>query len=273
MFLLSPSGLFFCAISIERRLHNQNAALILQVMKRTARAFLKLMLIALMLLGFSSLGLADEGFYGKPQPAPIRRTGGGSVARLLKVQSMDFYYRMEQESRYLDLKNQWQSHHRGEITQKKAIEFARQADQASDMETPLTAWQYQGGPAPYIFRAKAHIFSTAPKAMLNVPFTISVRANVGQLGVIPSLQLTDYERLRSSARWVEISKKTVTVPAIAPGEDLLLPLMEFQLLLFLERHPQSFPVTIEVLLSSPQLGSVSKTLPLTPDHFVMPVFY
>jgi hypothetical protein len=141
------------------------------------------------------------------------------------------------------------------------------------METPFKQWRYHGGPAPHVFTAKAHLYSTGGQGLLNVPFTITVRAKTGNLRVITDLQLTDYETLQSSARWLTVSKRTVRVPAIAVGEDLLLPLMEFQLLDFTRKHPTQFPILIEVQVSSPLLGTVTRTMPLNPDHFVMPVLY
>jgi len=191
----------------------------------------------------------------------------------LKVQSIDLYYKLDAEARYIDLKNQWQSDHRGEIPIEKARELALEADHESDMDTPFTQWRNQGGPAPLVFSAKAHIYGTGQQALLNVPFTVTIRAKTGNLRVITDLQLTDFQTLRSTAHWLTISQRTIRVPAVAIGEDLLLPLMEFQMLDFQKRHPNQFPVALEVKVSSPALGTVTRTLPLLPDHFVVPVIY
>lgn len=200
-------------------------------------------------------------------------TGLRAEAGPLKIQSMDFYYKQDAEVRYLELKTQWQGENRGEIPIDKANELAVAANRESDMETPFKQWRYHGGPAPLVFSAKAHVYSTGGQGLLNVPFTIAVRAKTGNLRVIGDLQLTDYQTLQSSARWLTVSRHTVNVPAIAVGEDLLLPLMDFQMLDFLRKHPNQFPVLIEVKLSSPLLGTVTRTLPLLPDHFVVPVLY
>lgn len=192
----------------------------------------------------------------------------------LKVQSLDFYYKLDEAARYLELKNQWQSEHRGEIPIAKAKALAQEANLTSDMDTPFAYWRYHGGPSPLTFRAKAHIYSSGEqKAFLNAPFLVTVRVKVGNLRVIPDLQLTDYTTLQTSAHWETLSQCTIRVPAIAAGEDLLLPLMEFQLMDFLEKHPNQFPIRVEVRLSNPHLGVVTKSIPLTPDHFVVPVVY
>ena len=195
------------------------------------------------------------------------------TAHALKLQSMAFYYKLDAETRFLDLKTQWQGAHRGEIPMDKAKEFALQAYHASTMDTPFNAWRYQGGPAPLVFSAKAHIYGTGQKALLHVPFLVTVRAKVGDLRVITDLQLTDYQNLQATAQWITLYQQTIRVPAIAVGEDLLLPLMEFQMLDFYQKHPNQFPTQVEVRVSSPALGTVAKCIPLTPDHFVVPVLY
>lgn len=191
----------------------------------------------------------------------------------LKVQSLDFYYKLDADARFIELKTQWQGEHRGEITPDKARELALQADHDSDMDTPFNQWRYHGGPAPQVFTAKAHVYGTGTKALLNVPFLVTVRAKTGNLRVITALQLTDYQTLQSTARWLMLSQRQIRVPAIAAGEDLLLPLMEFQLLDFLQKHPNQFPVALEVKLSSPMLGTITKHITISPDHFVVPVYY
>jgi len=216
------------------------------------------------------IGLAAEGSSTTTLSAPLQ--GHVSNAQL-KLQSLEFYYKLEAETRYLDLKTEWRSAHFDEITLCQANELAVKADLASELETPFQQWRYQGGPAPRVFTAKAHIYSTGAQALLNVPFTITVRAKVGELMLIPSIQMTDYKTLEATARWLTISKQTIRVPAIATGEDLLLPLMEFQLLDFEAQHPNQFPIAIEVQIASPFLPTSSKTLTLRPDHFVVPVEY
>ena len=195
-------------------------------------------------------------------------TGRGS----LKLQSFNFYYRLDEATRYLELKTQWQSEHRGEVSISEAIHLAMEAHQASDMDAPFTRWRYQGGPSPAIFGAKAHVYTTGQKAMLNVHFLVTMRAKVGNWRVNPTLQLTDFEGLARSAHWEQVSQQTFTIPAIAAGEDVMLTLSEFQLYRFLQKHPNQFPVELEVRLSNPLLGTVITTLPMRPDHFMTPQY-
>jgi hypothetical protein len=109
--------------------------------------------------------------------------------------------------------------------------------------------------------------------LLTVPVSVTVRAKVGDLRVDPDIQMTDYEYLKESAQWETISQKTLTIPAIAPGEDMLLTLMQFHLLDFLAAHPNRWPVQVEVTLTSPLIGSSRRSISLIPDHFVVPVLY
>jgi hypothetical protein len=221
--------------------------------------------VALILVSLACSVLASFG------PLQLAHAAKGHAA--IQVQSLDFYYKLDEAARFLDLKAQWQGEHRGEISIAKAKELAQAAYRESDLDTPFDRWRYHGGPSPRTFSAKAHLYSLGQKALLNVAFQVTVRAKVGNLRVIPNLQLTDYKTLQTSAHWQIVSQRTIHVPAIASGEDLLLPLMQFQLLDFLERHPNQFPVCLEVRLSNPHLGSVVKSIPLSPDHFVVPVFY
>ncbi len=200
-----------------------------------------------------------------PAKAPAPRTS-------LKLQSINFYYRLDEAARFLELKTQWQSEHRGEVPMNAAAVLVQQAHQASDMDTPFSRWRYQGGPAPAILEAKAHLYTTGQKAMLRVPFSVTFRAKVGNWRVDPTLQLTDFEGLNRSAQWQMVSQRTLTVPAIASGEDVLLPLGEFELYRFLQKHPNQFPVALEVRVNNPMLGTITTTLPMIPDHFMTPSF-
>jgi hypothetical protein len=191
----------------------------------------------------------------------------------IKVDNIGFYYKLDAKARYMDLKTRWQSEHRGELGAAKASELATEADAASSVESPFDKWRYQGGPDPAIFTGKAHIYNAGHKALLNVPVSVTVRAKVGDLRVSPDIQMTDYDYLKDSARWEVLSHKTLTIPAIAPGEDMLLTLTQFHLLDFLTAHPNRWPVQLEVSMSSPFLGSSRQSISLIPDHFVVPVLY
>jgi hypothetical protein len=191
----------------------------------------------------------------------------------IKVDNIGFYYKLDAKARYMDLKTRWQSDHRGELAATKASELALEADKAASVESAFDKWRYQGGPDPAIFAGKAHIYNAGHKALLNVPVYVTVRAKVGDLRVNPTIQMTDYDYLKDSARWELVSQSTVTIPAIAPGEDILLPLTQFNLLDFLAKHPNRWPVQLEVSMVSLSAGSSRKTISLIPDHFVVPVIY
>jgi hypothetical protein len=82
-------------------------------------------------------------------PAVLFLSGQAATGKgPLKMQSLDFYYKLDQAARFLELKTQWQAEHRGEVPLAQAKLFALEADHASDMDTPLTRWRYQGGPSP-----------------------------------------------------------------------------------------------------------------------------
>ena len=196
-------------------------------------------------------------------------TGRGPI----QVDSLDFFYKLDEHVRFLDLKTQWQSEHRGELPIAKADELAREAYDLAATESPFAIWRYHGGPAPQIFTGKAHIHNQGHNALLNVPVSVLVRAKVGELRVNPDIQMTDFDYLEDSARWETVSREVVRVPAIAPGEDMLLPVMKFRLLDFLARHPNRWPVQVEVKISAPPMGTAYKTISLVPDHFVVPVLY
>jgi hypothetical protein len=191
----------------------------------------------------------------------------------IKVDNIGFYYKLDEKARYMALKTQWQSEHHGEISTSKASELAMQAYTTSSVESTFDQWRYQGGPDPAVFTGKAHLYNTGQKALLNVPVSVTVRAKVGDLRVNPSIQMTDYDTLKDTSEWELVSQKTVTIPAIAPGEDMLLPLMEFHLLDFLSKHPNRWPLQLEVTMASASMGSSRQTISLIPDHFVVPVSY
>lgn len=221
--------------------------------------------IVLILLTISLLLLSEA--------VTLLATKAATARGPIKVDSLDFFYKLDEHVRFLDLKTKWQTEHRGELPIGKAGELAREAYDQAATESPFSLWRYQGGPAPQIFTGKAHIHNQGRTALLNLPVSVQVRAKVGELRVSSDIQMTDYEYLEDSARWETVSTESITVPAIAPGEDILLPVMKFRLLEFLAKHPNRWPVQVEMKISSPLMGTTYKTLALIPDHFVIPVLY
>ncbi len=192
----------------------------------------------------------------------------------LQVASADFYYRLDEKASFIALKNQWQSEHRGELSPEQAQIFADQAYDKAGVEEVLKQWQYHGGPNPWVLSLKAHLFNDGQKAYLNVPVQVTVRARMGDLRVNPAIQMTDWAHLQQSARWKTLSgPETITVSAIAPGEDQLLSLGRINLLSYLSKHPNQWPIELEMQLRSPHFAPVSQRITLKPDHFVTPTWY
>ncbi len=191
----------------------------------------------------------------------------------IKVESIGFYYKMDANARYLDLKTQWQATHRGELKLEEAASLAEEAFQKASVESPFDKWLYHGGPSPQVFKSKLHIYNTSKNALLDIPLYVTIRAQVGELRVNPDIQMTDFDHLRATASWQILSEDTVKVAALAPGEDMLVDVMQFKLLDFLKNHPNQWPTRIEVLINSPKLGTSRQSLELIPDHFVVPVLY
>lgn len=231
-------------------------------------ASLLLLSEAITLMATEADGLAGSG------KARTVKTSRSALQSAIKVADVGFYYKLDEKARYIDLKNQWQSKHRGEVSFAKACEFSRQAYAQASVEELLSQWRYHGGPNPWIFTGKSHLFNDGKQAYLNVPVQVSFRAKIGDLRVNPAIQMTDFSQLKNSAHWEKLPESHATrIVAIAPGEDILLELGAFNLLDFLAAHPNQWPTEIEVQISSPRFTGSRKVIPLTPDHFVMPTLY
>lgn len=203
----------------------------------------------------------------------VLATRASAANGLLKVESLGFFYKLDEQARYLDLKTKWQTEHRVDLSLDKASELAKEAYGKAGVESPFEQWRYQGGPAPHVFSSKMHLYNAGKNAMLNIPLQVVVRAKVGELRVSPDIQMTDYDHLEQTARWETVSQKTVKIAALAPGEDQLVEVMNFQLMDFLAKHPNQWPSQVEVSVSAPGIATTRKLLPLVPDHFVVPVLY
>lgn len=197
-----------------------------------------------------------------------------AVVSDIKVAGTEFYYRLDEKARFIQLKNQWQSDHRGELPLDQARAFSKTAYTQASVEEVLNQWRYHGGPSPWVFVGKAHLYNEGEKAYLNVPITVTYRAKVGDLRVNSALQMTDFNHLQRSAHWKNLPQSNrQTIPAIAPGEDILLELGQINLLEVLTDYPNRWPAEIEVQISSPMFTTVSKAIALTPDHFLTPTIY
>lgn len=191
----------------------------------------------------------------------------------LRVASLQYYYKLDEHARFLELKTKWQTEHRGEIPLRKAAVLAQEANKKAGVEAELPHWRAQGGPAPNIFFAKLHLYNAGRNAILDIPLTVTLKANIGELRVSSATQLTDYGHLRKTARWKTLSTETLRIPVIAPEEDQIVEVAQFRLFEFMEKHPSLWPESVEVTVVSPQLGMVKKRLTMLPDHFVVPTLY
>lgn len=223
------------------------------------------LLLALMLISAPSWGDAPT---VKKIDASIQKTDR------LTLEKIEFYYRADEQARYIELKNKAQAEKRGELTPERNMEVAREAFDASSVEKPFDVWRYHGGPNPNIFLIKAHVYNQTGQAQIDVPMTVSVRAKVGPLLVNPKTLLIDTQYLENTAKWMTLFQQQMTLPAIAQGEDMLFELRQFDLTEFLATHPGQWPTAITVSVSSSELdGEKTANLQMKPDHFVVPVLY
>ncbi len=233
---------------------------------------------ALTLLATNADGLPAGELKGaviKTRPSPSAQAHQDiQGVRGIQVAGADFYYRLDEKARFIELKNQWQSDHRGELPMQQAQAFSEKAYAQSSVEEVLKVWRYHGGPSPWVFCAKARLFNEGAVAFLNVPAHISYRAKVGELRVNSATQLTDFKHLQQSAKWQDMpGSHRTNIAVMAPGEDILLDLGPVHLLSFLGAHPNRWPTEIEVTVSSPRFATVRHRLQLTPDHFLTPSVY
>lgn len=191
----------------------------------------------------------------------------------IRVHEIAFFYKTDEKARFLELKNRWQSRHRGELPLSVAGELAQAAFNEASVETPFTQWLYHGGAAPQVFSSKIHLYNTSRQALLNTPLHVTVRAKVAELRVNPEIQMTDYAHLERTGRWETIHQETLNIAALAPDEDLRVEVMRFNLLGFLAKQAHRWPVELEVQVESPAMGVHKQVLRLTPDHFAVPAIY
>lgn len=207
-------------------------------------------------------------FKAKPKP-------GNKQPQNKLLEEVVFYYKVDEEARYVDLKNQYQNKHRGEIPLAEAENLAWQAYRKATVERPLEKWLYHGGASPNIFTGKAHLFNKTKNALLDVKLDITLRARVGKWLVNPDIQMTDFAYLVKTAQWRTLWQESRTVPVVAPGEEMLVrALGRFNILRFMRLNPNEWPMEMELTVRAPALNEqVKTTLELVPDHFLVPVLY
>jgi hypothetical protein len=194
-----------------------------------------------------------------------------------KLESAKFYHCIDMPARYLKLKNDWQNAHRANVPEVYQLaDFAQQAYDASTHEEPLARWQLSGGPNPWIFRPKVHLVGVGTDATLDVQFRITVQVRMGPLRVHPKVLMSDLNYLIGASRVKTLYSQVIGIPAIAPGEEMLLPGKPIALLPLIAQAPNQWPVEaiVTAAMVSPAGGPVVRsTLPILPDHFVLPMAY
>ncbi|MEM0952148.1 MAG: hypothetical protein AAGI66_08420 [Cyanobacteria bacterium P01_H01_bin.74] len=191
----------------------------------------------------------------------------------LHLNSLDFYYKKDAYTRFLDLKQKWQTRHQKALPYWVASQLSEQAYAKATIESPISIWQYDTANAPNILEGKAHVFNKTKQPLFNVALQVTLRAKAAQLAVTPETQMTDFDHLEATAEWQELSEKAFVIPVIAPDEDILLPLAKFSLMAFKQQFPDQWPLKVQVTVDSPALNYTEKTISLIPDYFVMPALY
>lgn len=205
-----------------------------------------------------------------PEGVVIQGTIQEKHGTALRIERVQFYHKIDEEVNYLSLKKDWLTSHPTSLNLAQAGKLAEDAFEKSTVETPLEEWRYHGGPNPFVFTAKAHIYNDSPEAHLNKKFKIIVKAKIGNLGVNPNTLLVDYNHLKNSATWKTLSNQSITVPAIAPGEELLLDVMQLNMLAFMATYPNQWPTELTVSVSMTGSNAFAEeSLHLTPDHFMV----
>lgn len=195
------------------------------------------------------------------------------------IEDIGFYYKPGEEALYLKEKNTWKGTHLSEDFSLQEVEqLAWKAYQKATVEKPFTEWHWHGGVSPRIFRAKVHVHNLSQsEAITNGELMVTLKATLGELRVDPRVLVTNYPYLKKTAQELFLLKETYQLPPLAPGEEMLVPTMTFQLFRFLRQNPNRWPIEmkVEAVLRPTASGNTAKAakLLLTPDHFVVPAWY
>jgi hypothetical protein len=226
------------------------------------------LIVLLFLLSEGVTLLATRADMAPIRPISASVSVSSSSASSLRLQELSFYYRQDEAVRFLSLKSQHEHETERQLSPSEIPELVRKAYRLSTVESPLTIWRKQGGPSPRYFSAKLHLYNQSAQAVVDVPIQVTLRAKLGILRPDPMLHLSDYETLTKTAQWLTLRKATVKIPAIAPGFDKQIDVLEFELLPFLAEHPGYWPTELEVTVKVPELPPAKQRLVLQPDHFV-----
>lgn len=199
--------------------------------------------------------------------------GLDETAFALKLEDARFYYRLDAETRYTTKRAQWQSERNQPYSAEVAEELAWNAFTESSVEKPLMRWQAQGGTAPGVMVGKVYLINDSDIGAIEVPIKVMLMARVGPLRVDPTLLLTDTTYLTQKAQWKTVFSQTVMAPAMAPGEEMLFPVVRFEMFRFLRFNPTAWPEKLKLRVSLPGQKPTETILSVDPDHFLLPPDY
>ncbi len=212
----------------------------------------------------------------KKQPAPnqAQKKLNKSPEQTLVIESVDFYYKADEELYFVDLKTKHQNQHHGLVSAEVQEDLAWQAFDKATLEKSFTKWVFHDHPKPNVLMAKAHLYNNTGKAHLNVAVKLYVDAYVGDLRVNPDTLLVNFDHLETTAQWERIMEETLIIPALEPGEELRLTLMRLNLKKYLRLHTNQWPTKVQVSVELHNFNQTNgETLELVPDHFLIPTLY
>ncbi|MBX2861724.1 MAG: hypothetical protein KTR14_10865 [Vampirovibrio sp.] len=194
-----------------------------------------------------------------------------STSQPEKIKPLAFYYKLDEDARFLALKAEQVNQSRGAFYPEVLEKLARKSYQQASIEEPFKVWRTMGGPHPWIFRPKVLLNNSSQVALLDISIQVTVSIKTGEWRVDPELLLTDYDHLEKTAQWKTLTTYQTDLPVLAPGEDKLFTLAEIELLPYIHAHPNQWPTHLKVSVSAPKTSlQVEETLPLIPDHFLIP---
>lgn len=199
------------------------------------------------------------------RPAPANMAGSG-----LRLEGVPYFYMAEADARYHALKNRWLTMHKGqEPGWDELIALSYQAEDGANIPLILQEWQSQGGASPRLIYPSLHLVNEGREAYLNLTFTATIQAYVGEWRVNPQVLLTDVAHLKQTGHWEVIQQAPVTIPVITAGEDALVALPVVSVLELLKRYPNQWPMALNVQVSGHGLQGQSDLI-LAPDIFLLP---
>lgn len=205
-------------------------------------------------------------------PNPSRAT----QSRQPKLKALGFYYNVNFDVAYHEAKAAWRNTHPSEVPPfSEQIRWANTAALGHPLgQKPLHRWAIASQPAPWVIQPKVQVFAPKGPVLSGLKIKSQVKALWGHYYVQPQTMLTDYRYLRQSAAWQTVSKQTLPLEALAPGQAQWITLSPVNLLALLAQKPAFWwPGELEVTVTLlPGGSSQSAHIQLLPDHFALPYY-